>query len=117
MYCFLLSGELAQPLEDGVDMTGVPAEVEDRVEVDATRDLVVRADKLAEVLLLLVRAQCVALHETVGVSARETGLDEREQQPLAEEETTTRFQVASHPLRADVEALDQPGEPLEHVVE
>jgi len=37
----LLSGELAQPLEDGVDVTCVPAEVEDRVEVDAARDLFV----------------------------------------------------------------------------
>src|SRR6187549_1535306 len=111
MYRFLLSGELAQPLEDGVDMTGVPAEVEDRVEVDAARDLVVRANELAEILFL-VRAQRVALYEAVGVPPRETGLDEREQQPLAEEESAARFEVAPHPLRADVETFDQPGEPL-----
>src|SRR5436853_6905381 len=45
----LLSGELAQPLEDGVDVTCVPAEVEDRVELDAAGDLLVRAHELAEV--------------------------------------------------------------------
>src|SRR3954463_15393339 len=53
----LLSGELAQPLEDGVDVTCVPAAVEDRVEVDPARDLFVRAHELAEVLLLLVSPQ------------------------------------------------------------
>src|SRR5690349_22932209 len=99
MYRFLLSGELAQPLEDGVDMTGVPAEVEDRVEVDAAGDLVVRAHQLAEVLLLLVGPQRVPLHEPVGLPAGEARLDEREQQALAEEEPAARVEVAPHPLR------------------
>src|SRR5829696_2112848 len=44
---FLLSGELAQPLEDGVEMSCVPAEVEDRVEVDAVGDFLVGAHELA----------------------------------------------------------------------
>src|SRR6476646_1787033 len=113
----LLSGELAQPLEDGVDVTCVPAEVEDRVEVDPARDLLVRAHQLAEVLLLLVRPRRMPLDEPVGVAAGEPGLDEREQQPLAEEEAVTGLEVAAHPLRPDVEPFDQPGEPLEHVVQ
>src|SRR5512144_3379337 len=99
MYRFLLSGELAQPLEDGVDVTGVPAEVEDRVEVDAAGALVVRAHELAEVLLLLVRAQRVSLYQSVGLAARQAGLDQREQQPLAEEESVAGLQVAAHSLR------------------
>src|SRR5215475_8629672 len=82
MDCVLLSGELelAQPLEDGVDVACVPAEVEELVELDPAGDLVVRAHQLAEVLLLLVRAQRLPLHEAVGLVTLEPGLDQREQE-------------------------------------
>src|ERR1043166_6328876 len=50
-------GQSGEPLEDRVDMTCVPAEVERRVEVDALGNLLVRAYELAEVLLLLLRPQ------------------------------------------------------------
>src|SRR2546429_4516761 len=39
MDCFLLPHEGAEPLEDGVDVTGVGGEIEDGVEVDASREL------------------------------------------------------------------------------
>src|SRR6185437_7545167 len=106
----LLSGECAQPLEDGVDVTGVLAEVEDRVEIDASRDLIVRFDELTEVLLLLVRPERVPLNEAVGIAPGQAGLDEREQKSLAEEEPMSGLEVAAHPLRPDDQALDQPGE-------
>ena len=74
-------------------------------------------DELAEVLLLLLRPQRVPLDEPVGVVAGEPGLDEREQQPLAEEEPVARLEVAPHPLGPDDEPFDEPGEAVEHVVE
>ena len=46
MYRVLLSGELAQPFEDGVDVACVPVEVEQLAEVDPTGDLVVHADRM-----------------------------------------------------------------------
>src|SRR6266550_1609019 len=101
MNCFLLSGELAQPLEDGVDVTGVPAEIEDPVELDPAGDRLVRANELAEVMLLLVGLQRVPLHEPVRLVSRQAGLDQCEQEPLAEEEATCPFEVASHSLGPD----------------
>ena len=98
-------------------MARVHAEVEDGVEVDSIRDLGFAADELAEVDLLVARAHRVALHEAVRIVAREPGLDEREQHALAEEQVVARVEVAPHPLGTDDEALDQPGEPGEHVVE
>src|SRR5690242_15186821 len=112
MDCILLPGELevAQPLEDGVDVACVPAEVEELVELHAAGDLLVRAHQLAEVLLLLVRPQRIPLYEPVGVAARQPGLDEREEQPLAEEEPVAGLEIAAHPLGSHVKALDEPGE-------
>src|SRR3954452_3298446 len=72
----LLSGELAQPLEDGVDVTCVPAEVEDPIELAAAADPLARAHQLAEVLLLLVRPQRVPLQEPVCLPAGQARLDE-----------------------------------------
>ena len=103
--------------EDGVDVARVRAEVEDGVEVDARRDLVVGAAELAEVELLLPRAHRRALDEAVGVVAREAGLDERVEHALAEEEEVARLEVPAHPLGPHDEALDEPGEAVEHVVE
>ena len=76
-----------QALEDDVDVAGVRAEVEDRVEVDRRAAAISASarDELAEVALLVPGAHRVPLHEPVGLVAREPALDEREQQPLAEE--------------------------------
>src|SRR5690242_3544204 len=110
----LLPGrELLETGENGVDMTRVRAEVEDVVEVDARRDLVVAAHELAEVELFVPRAHRVALHEAIGVVARETGLDEREEDALAEEERVRRLEVPQHPLLAHDEPFHEPGEAVE----
>src|ERR1700736_4143992 len=98
---FLLSDERAQPLEHGVDVTGVGGEIEDSVEIDAPGQLAVGADKLAEVLLLVPGAERVPLDESVGRVTLEPGLDQREQEPLAEKEAVTGLEVAAHPLAAD----------------
>ena len=111
------SAERAQALEHDVDVTRVGAEVEDGIEVDAPRDLGVGADELREVEPLVPGAHRVTLHEPVRVVAREPGLDEREQQALAEVEAVARVEVLAHPLGADDEPLQQPGEPVEHVVD
>ena len=73
--------------------------------------------ELAEVELLVPGAHRVALDEAVGVVAREARLDEREQHALAEEEVVARLEVAAHPLGAHDEAVDEPREAVEHVVE
>ena len=57
------------------------------------------------------------LDEAVRLVARQPGLDQREQHALREEEAVARLQVRAHPLGQDDEAFDQPGEPVEHVVE
>src|SRR5947209_1462460 len=96
----LLGGECVQACEDGVDVARVRAEIEDGLEIDAARDLVVGADELAEVELLVPRAHGIALHEPVRVVALESRLDEREQNTLAEEERVTRLDIASHSFRS-----------------
>src|SRR5919201_6120118 len=78
---FLPPGQSGEPLEDGVDMPGVPVEIEQVVEVDAAGDLLVGADELAEVPLLLVRLECMPLDEPVGGVSLESRLDERQKHP------------------------------------
>src|SRR4051812_3127641 len=104
----LLSDERPQALEDDVDLAGVGSGVEDRVEADTAGELAIGPDELAEVLLLGPGPQPGPLDEPVGLVALEAGLDEREQQALAEEEAVARLQVPAHPLRPDDEPLDQP---------
>src|SRR5207237_3748768 len=77
----------------------------------------VGAAELAEVELLLPRAHGRTLYEAVRVVAREPGLDERVEDALAEEEEVARLEVAAHPLGPHDEALHEPGEAVEHVVE
>src|SRR4249919_4133126 len=80
---WLLSwGESGKPLEHSVDVPGVPAEIEDHVEIDPARDRLVRSDELAEVPLLLQRLNRVRLDQPVRGVALEPGLDEREQETL-----------------------------------
>src|SRR5579884_1820587 len=98
-------------------MARVGAEVEGGIEVDAAGDLLVRAAELAEVELLLPGAHGAALDEAVGVVAGESRFDERVEDALAEEEEVARLEVPAHPLGPHDEALDEPGETVEHVVE
>jgi hypothetical protein len=69
--------ERLEALEDGVDVLGVGALVEDLVEVDAGGDLGVRVDELAERTLLVPCAHRASLNEAIGLVALEAGLDER----------------------------------------
>ena len=57
------------------------------------------------------------LDEPIGLVAREPGFDECQQQPLAEEKAVARLEIASHALFPHDEALHQPAETIEHVVE
>src|SRR5215210_3202058 len=109
--------ERVQALEYGVDVTGVRVERKDGVEVEARRELAVRAHELAEILLGFPRAHRVLLDEPVGIVAREPALHECEQHALAEEERMRGIDVAAHPFGEDDEPLDEPGEPVERVVE
>ena len=59
----------------------------------------------------------MALHEPVRVVASEAGLDECEQQTLAEVQPMARVDVLAHPLGSDDESFQQPREPVEHVVD
>src|SRR5919108_2650394 len=99
-----LLSERVEALEDGVDVPRVSGEVENGVELDARRDLVVRADEAAKVAFFLPGAHGLALDESIGLVAREPGLDEREQQALAEEEAAARLEIPEHPLRKDPQA-------------
>src|SRR6476646_4352430 len=114
---FLLPDEGAEPLEDGVGVTRVGREIEDGVEIDASRELAICLDELAEILFLVPGAKRVPLDEAVRLVAVEPRLDECEQEPLAEEETVARLEISPHPLGPDHQPLDQPSEAVEHVVQ
>src|SRR5438552_14721869 len=105
--------QAVQPLEDDVDMAREGTEVEGGLEVDAPRDLAVGPDELGKVEALVPAPHRVCLHEAVRLVAREAGLDEREQDALAEEEAVARLEVRAHPLGMDGEPLDEPGEAVE----
>jgi hypothetical protein len=91
---FLLSfsGSLGQPaetLEDDIDVTKRVGEVEragERAGIQAGGDLRVGGDKLAKVTLFVPGRQCIPLDESVGLTSREPGLDERQEDALAENE-------------------------------
>ena len=63
------------------------------------------------------RLHCQPLHDAVGLLPLEARLDERQQQPLAEVEAVARVEVLAHALGAHDEAVDEPCEAVEHVVE
>src|SRR6185295_18696937 len=96
----LLPAERTKPVEDDVDMACVGAEVEHGIEVDATGDLGVGAYELREVQTLVPGPHRMALHEPVRIVAREAGLDECEQQTLAEVQPMARVDVFAHALGA-----------------
>src|SRR3954447_6350760 len=113
----LLSGERMQALEHGVDMANGCFEIEHGVEVDLLGDLGICGDEGAEVALFLPRLHCMPLHEAVRLIPRDARFDEREEEPVAEHEAMARVQVAAHPFGIHDEPLDDPREPVEHVVE
>src|SRR5262249_38130006 len=96
---FLLCGESAQALEDGVDVPDGCFEVEDGVQIDACGDLRIGFDELPEVCFPFPCLHGVVLNEPVGVVPRDARLDERKQQAMAEHEPMTRIEVATHPFR------------------
>ena len=106
-----------ESVEDHVDVACVRAEVERGGEVDPVGDARVRFDQPTEVEAFVPGAQGVPLHQAIRLVAGQPGLDQREQDALREEEAVAPLQVCEHPLGEDDEAFDQPGEPVEHVVE
>src|SRR5205085_10045449 len=110
MNWLLLHCDRVESAEDRVEMLRVRAQIEDRVEIDTRRDLVVGAHELAEVELLVPCAHRITLHEPIRVVTRQACLDEREQNALAEEEEVARFDVPSHPLLSHDKPVDEPGQ-------
>src|SRR6476646_7775106 len=117
MACFLLPNEGAEPLEDGVDVTGVGGEIEDGVEIDASCELTIGSNELAEILFLVPGPKRVPLDEAVSLVPVEPRLYECDQEPLAEEESVARLEISAHPFGPHDQALDQRGKAVEHVVE
>ena len=94
------------------------AEVEDRVEVDAApRARRRRGRASGSRAPRPTPASRAAARAGTPRRAPRPELDEREQEPLAEEEAVARLEVLAHPLGADDEPFDQPGEAVEHVVD
>ena len=58
----------------------------------------------------------VALHQLVGLLARQPGLGQRQQHALRAVEALAGVEVAAHPLRIDHQPVDQPGEPVQREV-
>ena len=75
------------------------------------------ARQLAEVPAAVPRLHRQALHDAVCVVALQARLHERQQQPLAEVEAVARIEVLAHAFPVDDEAVDEPREAVEHVVE
>src|SRR5579871_2431074 len=110
---FLLGGEATETIEGAVEVGDGGVEVEhvrERGVVEMPADVGVGADELGEVAFLVPRAHRVALDEPVRIPALEPVLDEREQQPVREEEPVRRPEVPLHPLGMDDEAVDDPTE-------
>src|ERR1043165_4052946 len=103
--------EVVETVEDDVDVSRERGLVEDGVEVDV--NLGIGADELPEVGLLVRGAHGVALDDPVRLVALQPGLDEREQEPVTEEEVLARLEVPSHSLGIDDETVDDPREPVE----
>src|SRR5262245_39903053 len=104
----LSSSERTKALEGDVAVAGGGIESEDGVELGAVGDGGLGLDETAEVALLLPGLHRCALHEAVRLLAREAGLDEGEEQAVAEDQAVAGVEVAAHALRIDDEALDDP---------
>src|SRR5215210_9513737 len=116
---FLLwAGQASQALEEDVDVAKRLAEVERLLEDSRFQvDLGIGLQERAEVALLVPGTQSAALDEAVGLVAAVPGCDEREKHPLAEHEPVRGVEVPPHAVGVDDEALHEPGEAVEHVVE
>src|SRR5439155_4478081 len=114
---YLLLDEGVQAVEDGVDVPDGRVQVEDGLEIHAPGDLGVAADQSGEIRLLFPGTHRMALDKPVRIVAREARIDERQQKPMAEDESVTRLEVPAHSFGIDDEAVDDPGEAVEHVVE
>src|SRR2546423_1334996 len=107
MHCLLLSRERQQTLEDDVDMTNRRLEVEDARQAfrpESPRDLRVHGDELPEVPLVLPRLHRVALHQPVRLVSTEAAVDQRQQQPVAEDEPFIPAPNGSSTSRTSVRA-------------
>src|ERR671919_1653718 len=94
-------GELAQPLEERVDVGERRVQVEGLVERRGVEvDVRVLLDQRAE-LAALPGAKRVALDEPVGRLALVTGCPERVQDALAEDEPARAREVRAHALTID----------------
>src|ERR671918_280675 len=109
--------EIAEASEDDVGTRREGAEVEHLVQIDPRADTRVGSNELAKVQTLVPRTHRMALNQPVRGVALESRLDEREKNALAEEERARRVEVCAHALRANDETIDQPREPVEHVVD
>ena len=105
------------PREDSVHVRRVRGEVEGLAKIDPRRDLRICPDEATEVESFVPRPHRVPLHHPIRLVTPESRLDEREQQTLAEEETSRRLEVRAHPLGAHDQPFHQPGESIEHVVD
>src|SRR5690348_3022391 len=102
MYGLPCVSERLETLEDDIDVLHGCSEIEDGLErrrVETRSDLRIGADEPAEVALLVPRLHCVALHDPVCSASVEARTDKREQQPVREDESVRRVDVAAHPLR------------------
>src|SRR5437868_590148 len=113
----LLDCDRMETGKNRVDVARIRVEIEDGVEIDATRDLLVMANELAEIELFVPCAHRIALRQSVCIVAAQAGFDESEQHPLAEEQEVARLEIATHALLAHDESFHQPCEPIEHVID
>src|ERR1051326_830267 len=95
--------EVVEAVEHDVDVLREGGLVEDQGEVDV--NLGIGSDELAEVTLFFPRSHGVALDDAVRLVTLEPGVDEREQQAVAEEQIVARFEIATHALRIDDEPV------------
>jgi hypothetical protein len=59
----------------------------------------------------------VTLDAAVGLVAAQAALNECKQEPLAEDEAAAGVEVLAHAIGVDDEALDEPAETVEHIVD
>src|SRR5581483_7348342 len=109
-----------EPLENRVDVLYGRRYVEctlERGSIDAPGDLRVATDERCEIALFVPGPHRVPLHEPVRLATVDARLDEGEQHPVREDEAVGRLEVPQHPRGMDDEPVDDPREPVEHVVE
>ena len=107
-------------VEDSVDVNRERPEIEDRRELGLGQqpsDPRVSRGQRLQLPLVVPRRRRKRLDGPVRVVARQAGGDERQQKALAEEDALARVEVSAHLLGAHHEAVDQPGEAVEHRVE